>query len=262
MEYMENLTGYVEKQSHLCQQHDNIDKELYRKYGVKRGLRDENGQGVLTGLTNISQIIAFKDVDGQKVPCDGELLYRGYDVQDLVKGGKGKRHIFEEAAYLLLFGELPTKAQLTEFSGVISESMNLPTNFTRDVIMKAPSVDIMNSMTRSVLTLASYDNQATNLDIDNVLRQCIGLIGTFPMMAVYGYHAYNHYENDGSMYIHRPDKDASVAENLLRMLRPDMKYTELEARVLDIALLYRNFVEHSWGSDVEHISDITSCKPY
>ena len=247
MEYMENLTGYVEKQSHLCQQHDNIDKELYRKYGVKRGLRDENGQGVLTGLTNISQIIAFKDVDGQKVPCDGELLYRGYDVQDLVKGGKGKRHIFEEAAYLLLFGELPTKAQLTEFSGVISESMNLPTNFTRDVIMKAPSVDIMNSMTRSVLTLASYDNQATNLDIDNVLRQCIGLIGTFPMMAVYGYHAYNHYENDGSMYIHRPDKDASVAENLLRMLRPDMKYTELEARVLDIALLLH--MEHGGGNN-------------
>ena len=230
MEYMENLTEYVEKQASLCQQHDVIDKELYARYGVKRGLRDENGQGVLTGLTNISQIIAFKDVDGQKVPCDGQLLYRGYDVQDLVKGGKGKRHIFEEAAYLLLFGELPTEAQLSEFSSVIAESMNLPTNFTRDVIMKAPSVDIMNSMTRSVLTLASYDNQATNLDIDNVLRQCIGLIGTFPMMAVYGYHAYNHYENDGSMYIHRPDRDASVAENILRMLRPDMKYTELEAR--------------------------------
>ena len=174
-------------------------------------------------------------------------MYRGYDVQDLVKGGKGKRHIFEEAAYLLLFGELPTEAQLSEFSSVIAESMNLPTNFTRDVIMKAPSVDIMNSMTRSVLTLASYDNQATNLDIDNVLRQCIGLIGTFPMMAVYGYHAYNHYENDGSMYIHRPDKDASVAENILRMLRPDMKYTELEARVLDIALLLH--MEHGGGNN-------------
>ena len=247
MEYMENLTEYVEKQASLCQQHDVIDKELYARYGVKRGLRDENGQGVLTGLTNVSQIIAFKDVDGQKVPCDGQLLYRGYDVQDLVKGGKGKRHIFEEAAYLLLFGELPTEAQLSEFSSVIAESMNLPTNFTRDVIMKAPSVDIMNSMTRSVLTLASYDNQATNLDIDNVLRQCIGLIGTFPMMAVYGYHAYNHYENDGSMYIHRPDKDASVAENILRMLRPDMKYTELEARVLDIALLLH--MEHGGGNN-------------
>lgn len=247
MEYMENITDYVTKQAVLCSQHDGIKKELYTKYGVKKGLRDENGLGVLTGLTNISQIKAFDKIDGKNVPCDGQLLYRGYDVKDLVKGGKGKRHIFEEAAYLLLFGDLPNTAQLKEFSEVIAKSMDLPTNFTRDVIMKAPSEDIMNSMTRSVLTLASYDDEPTNLEISNVLRQCIGLISTFPMMAVYGYHAYSHYAKDGSMYIHRPDKNASIAENILRMLRPDTQYTELEARVLDIALLLH--MEHGGGNN-------------
>lgn len=247
MEYMENITDYVTKQAVLCSQRDGIEKELYTKYGVKKGLRDENGLGVLTGLTNISQIKAFEKVDGKNVPCDGQLLYRGYDVKDLVKGGKGKRHIFEEAAYLLLFGDLPDESQLKEFGEVISRSMDLPTNFTRDVIMKAPSEDIMNSMTRSVLTLASYDDEPTNLEISNVLRQCIGLISTFPMMAVYGYHAYSHYAKDGSMYIHRPDKNASIAENILRMLRPDTKYTELEARVLDIALLLH--MEHGGGNN-------------
>jgi citrate synthase len=244
---MENITDYTERQSALCYKHDNVEKELYSKFGVKKGLRDENGLGVLTGLTNISQITAFKQVDGHNVPCDGELLYRGYDVKDLVKGASGKRHIFEESAYLLLFGELPDSTQLTEFCNVINGCMDFPTNFTRDVIMKAPSEDIMNSMTRSVLTLASYDDQQNNLEIPNVLRQCIGLISTFPMMAVYGYHAYNHYYNDGSMYIHRPDKDASLAENFLRMLRPDTNFTELEARVLDIALLLH--MEHGGGNN-------------
>ena len=247
MEYMENIWDYAKKQAGLCATCDGIEKELYGQYGVKRGLRDENGQGVLTGLTNISQITAFKIENGEKIPCDGQLLYRGYDVQELARGGLGSRHIFEEAAYLLLFGELPTNKQLSEFCGVISQAMNLPTNFTRDVIMKAPSVDIMNSMTRSVLTLASYDDHTMELDIPNVLRQCIGLISTFPMLAVYGYHAFNHYDKDESMYIHRPDKDASIAENFLRMLRPDKKYTELEARVLDIALLLH--MEHGGGNN-------------
>ena len=244
---MERIDGYTEKLAEVCIKNDQIDKVLYDEYGVKRGLRDQNGAGVLTGLTNISSVRAFDIIDGQKVPCDGELLYRGYDVTDLVKGNRGARYQFEEAVYLLLFGELPDKEQFEEFKGVIAGCMDLPTNFTRDVIMKAPSADIMNNMTRSILTLASYDDKKDNLDIDNVLRQCIQLISTFPMLAVYGYHAYNHYENDGSMYIHRPDRSCSIAENFLRLLRPDMGYTELEARVLDIALLLH--MEHGGGNN-------------
>ena len=190
---------------------------------------------MLAGLTNISDIRAFQYVDGVKKPADGQLLYRGYDVKDLIRGSSGSRFAFEEAGYLLLFGELPTQEKLEEFCRVLGECRTMPTNFTRDVIMKAPSHDIMNSMARSVLTLASYDPMANDLDISNVLRQSIQLTGIFPMLAVYGYHAYNHYEKDGSMYIHRPDPQLSTAENFLRMLRPDMKYTELEARVLDVA---------------------------
>ena len=238
---------YMEQQAKVCEKNDAIDPCLYTQYGVKKGLRDENGQGVLTGLTNISQIRAFEEKDGKKVPCDGQLLYRGYDVCDLVQGAVGKRYIFEEGAYLLLFGELPDQRKLSDFRKVINDSMDFPTNFTRDVIMKAPSADIMNSMTRSILTLASYDEQKDNLALDNVLRQCMMLIATFPMMAAYGYHAYNHYEKDGSMYIHRPDKELSIAENFLRLLRPDQEFTELEARVLDIALLLH--MEHGGGNN-------------
>lgn len=244
---MENINDYSKKQADMCIDNDSIPKALYTDYGVKKGLRDENGQGVLTGLTNISSVRAFDVIDGEKVPCDGELLYRGYDVTKLVKGAGDKRFIFEESAYLLLFGELPDATQLEEFRHIIANCMELPTNFTRDVIMKAPSADIMNSMTRSILTLASYDDRKDDLSIENVLRQSIQLISTFPMLAVYGYHAYNHYERDDSMYIHRPDKELSLAENFLRMLRPDMKYTPLETHVLDIALLLH--MEHGGGNN-------------
>lgn len=244
---MNKLDKYVKDHEEMCIKNDTIQPGLFEKYGVKKGLRDLNGQGVLTGLTNISSVKAFKEVDGQKVPCEGELLYRGYDVRELVKGGIGNRYIYEEGAYLLLFGELPTKEQLEEFKTVIYQCMTLPTNFTRDVIMKAPSADIMNSMTRSILTLASYDSRKDILTLDNVLRQCLQLIGIFPMLAAYGYHAYNHYENNGSMYIHRPKSRYSLAENFLRMLRPDMEFTELEARVLDIALLLH--MEHGGGNN-------------
>lgn len=244
---MENINDYSKKQADMCIDNDSIQKALYTDYGVKKGLRDENGQGVLTGLTNISSVRAFDVIDGEKVPCDGELLYRGYDVTKLVKGAGDKRFIFEESAYLLLFGELPDATQLEEFRHIIANCMELPTNFTRDVIMKAPSADIMNSMTRSILTLASYDDRKDDLSIENVLRQSIQLISTFPMLAVYGYHAYNHYERDDSMYIHRPDKELSLAENFLRMLRPDMKYTPLETHVLDIALLLH--MEHGGGNN-------------
>lgn len=244
---MISITDYTDEQVKLCVKNDQIDKNLYQEYGVKRGLRDEQGQGVLTGLTNISQITAFKNVNGEKVPCDGELLYRGYNVRDLVDGAADKRFIFEEGVYLLLFGDLPDNEQLAKFREALNNSMDFPTNFTRDVIMKAPRVDIMNSMTRSILTLACYDDRQDDLSLSNVLRQCIMLISNFSMMAVYGYHAYNHYDNNGSMYIHRPDSNLSIAENFLRMLRPDKSFTELEARVLDIALLLH--MEHGGGNN-------------
>ena len=242
---MEDLRDYLAAQADKCAVGDRISPQLYTEYGVKTGLRDENGKGVLTGLTNISEVKAFQYVDGVKTPCDGELLYRGYDVRDLIAGSS--RFAFEEAAYLLLFGELPDRGQLRDFLDALSSLRLMPTNFTRDVIMKAPSWDIMNSMTRSVLTLASYDSLAGDLSLPNVLRQCLQLISVFPMLAVYGHHAYNHYERGGSMYIHRPDPELSTAENFLRMLRPDMGYTDLEARVLDVALLLH--AEHGGGNN-------------
>lgn len=244
---MGKLEKYSEKQAQLCIKYGEVDSELYNIYGVKRGLRDINGQGVVAGLTNISKITAFKTENGEKIPCDGELLYRGYDIQDLIIGNLGRKNIYEEGAYLLLFGELPNEEQLVEFKKMIADNMTLPTNFTRDVIMKAPDADIMSSMTKSILTLASYDTKKNDLSVENVLRQSIQLISTFPMLAVYGYHAYNHYKNDESMFIHRPSADLSIAENFLRMLRPDKKFTELEAKVLDVALLLH--MEHGGGNN-------------
>ncbi len=248
--------GYFQEQKNLCMENDRISKDLYREFGVKAGLRDENGKGVLAGLTNVSEVKAFDYKDGKKMPCDGQLLYRGYDVHDLINGSSGQRFAFEETAYLLLFGKLPMESELNKFCHVLEESRSMPTNFTRDVIMKAPSHDIMNSMTRSVLTLASYDGQAADLSVENVLRQCIQLLSIFPMLAVYGYHAYNHYEKNGSMYIHRPDPKLSTAENFLRMLRPDMQYTELEARVLDVALLLH--AEHGGGNNSTFTTRVVS----
>ena len=188
-----NMTDeFIKAHAGICEENDSISKSLYDEYGVKKGLRNEKGEGVLTGLTNISSIKSFEFKNGEKIPCDGELLYRGYDVRDLIAASAGRRFVFEEAAYLLLFGELPGETELIQFKGVLSDLMRLPTNFTRDVIMKAPSEDIMNSMTRSILTLASYDNFKDDLSLDNVLRQSMRLISVFPMLAVYGYHAYNH----------------------------------------------------------------------
>lgn len=241
-----NVETYANDQQALCRQNDFIPDSLFREYGVNRGLRDVNGVGVLTGLTNISKIVSFQNVDGKRVPCEGQLFYRGYNIKNLI-GSLGPNEFgFEKIAYLLLFGDLPDPQQLEEFTGILSDCRTLPTNFTRDVIMKAPSKDIMNSMTRSVLTLASYDDQV-NGDLGNSIRQCIRLISEFPMLAVYGYHAYNHYENDDSMYIHRPDPNLSTAENILRMLRHDKSYTQLEAKALDIALLLH--MEHGGGNN-------------
>ncbi len=244
---MYKIDKYAEKQAEMCTRSGSIEPELYNRYGVKRGLRDLNGQGVVTGLTNISKITSFRDVNGELVPCDGELLYRGYDVCDLINGAAGKDMIYEEGAYLLLFGELPTKEQLQEFHDVIARGMTLPSNFTRDVIMKAPDSDIMCTMTKSILTLASYDERKNDLDIPNVLRQSIRLIGNFPMLAAYSFHAYNYYKNCESMFVHRPDPSLSLTQNFLRLLRPDMKFTEIEARTLDVAFLLH--MEHGGGNN-------------
>lgn len=236
-----------EKYADACIKADTIDKQSYIDYGVNRGLRDINGTGVLCGLTNISTIEAYKTENGVKVPCDGKLNYRGYNINDLVNSIPKDSFGFEETAYLLLMGDLPNEGELSEFKKLLASLRKLPTNFTRDVIMKAPSKDIMNSITRCVLTLASYDNNVSDNSIPNVLRQCLKLISVFPMLAVYSYHAYNHYKKDASMYIHRPDENLSAAENLLLMLRPDKKYTPLEAKVLDIALMLH--MEHGGGNN-------------
>ncbi len=242
------LIEYAIKQESICRKNDSISDSLFEEYGVNRGLRDQSGKGVLTGLTTISKIVSFQNVDGVKTPCDGQLWYRGYNVQNLVRQVREDGFGFEKTAYLLLFGEMPTEDELAEFCKIMAQSRSLPTNFTRDVIMKAPTKDIMNSMTRSILTLASYDNHMGSPDvISNSLRQCIELISIFPMLAVYAYHAYNHYENDDSMYIHRPEPQLSTAQNLLMMLRPDRKYSALEAKVLDVALVLH--MEHGGGNN-------------
>ena len=247
MNYKDQVKLYAESKKDLCVKVDTIPEELFQKFGVNRGLRDLNGKGVLTGLTTISKILSFKNIDGVKTPIDGELWYRGYQVQDLINELDETEFGFEKTAYLLLFGEKPTAEELAEFSKVLGDCRRVPTNFTRDVIMKAPSKDIMNSMTRSILTLASYDPQVADASVENSLRQCIQLIANFPILAVYAYHAYNHYDNGDSMYIHRPDPNLSTAENFLKMLRPDQKYTELEAKVLDVALMLH--MEHGGGNN-------------
>ena len=244
---MKKNAEYMLEHAGLCRAADRLEPQMFDEYGVQRGLRDKNGNGVVAGLTNISRIESFKMEDGKKIPCEGKLWYRGYDCIELVNGFRGEHFGFEEVAYILLFGKLPNRDELKHFNDILASSRTLPTNFTRDVIMKAPSSDIMNSLTRSVLTLASYDKNCSDTSIENVLRQCLGLIAVFPMLAVYGYHAYNHYSNDESMYIHRPQKKLSTAENLLMMLRPDKQYTELEAKVLDSALVLH--MEHGGGNN-------------
>lgn len=247
----------VESLAHSCEVNCQIEQALYDKYDVKRGLRDKSGTGVLAGLTRVSHIQSFEEKDGKKIPCDGKLLYRGYNIIDLVNGDiMDKRYGFEEIAYLLLFGELPNEEQLETFKHLMAKSRTLPTNFVRDVIMKAPSKDMMNSISKSVLTLASYDDNASDISIPNVLGQCLMLISVFPMLAVYGYHAYNHYERDDSFYIHRPNENLSMAENFLRLLRPDMKYTALEARVLDIAFVLH--MEHGGGNNSTFTTHVVS----
>ena len=242
------VLNFTKEYAQKCVDNQRIDLGLFDKYGVKRGLRDKNGKGVLSGLTKISLIKSSEEIDGKSVPCEGELYYRGYNIFDLVNGFRtNDRFGFEEIAYLLLFDKLPNTAELEQFNQILASVRRLPTNFTRDVIMKAPSGDIMNSLTKSVITLASYDNNVSDLSIENVLGQCLMLISVFPMLSVYGYHAYNHYEKDDSLYIHRPDNKLSFAENILRLLRPDKSFTDVEAKVLDAALVLH--MEHGGGNN-------------
>jgi len=241
------ITPEILRLSKLCEA-QTIPNALYTEYEVYRGLRDLDGRGVLTGLTNISTINAKKVVDGKEIPTDGKLYYQGIDVEEIVNGCvMEKRYGFEETIYLLLFGHLPTKKEMDDFSSLLSMYRSLPPKFARDVIMKAPSSDMMNTLARSVLTLYYYDDNPDDTSIPNVLRQCLQLIAQFPILAVYGYQAYDHYDNDNSLIIHQPDPDLSTAENILFTLRPDQNYSELEARILDLSLILH--AEHGGGNN-------------
>ncbi len=245
MNTMLSITPQMEELAEECVRNSTINPSLYQKYDVKRGLRDVNGKGVIAGLTNISKIVSFAP-DGS--PCDGELYYRGIPIEKLVSGFMAAdRKGFEEVAYLLIFGRLPNEEEHRRFRKLLARGRTLPTNFVRDVVMKAPTHDMMNMLSRSVLTLASYDNSTDNLSLPNVLRQCLMLVSVFPLISVYSYHAYNHYECGGSMYIHYPSEKLSTASNILRLLRPDKQYSPLEARVLDLALVLH--MEHGGGNN-------------
>lgn len=243
-----DITSEIVRLAKLTEEAGIIDSELFTKYEVKRGLRDLNGKGVLAGLTHISDVRAKEIVDGVEVPAHGRLFYRGYDVQDLVSGFTSENRFgFEEIAYLLLFSKLPDKKELAEFEQLLGGYRSLPTSFVRDIIMKAPSKDMMNTLARSVLTLYSYDDRADDTSLPNVLRQCLQLISLFPMLSIYGYQAYSHYHDGNSLFIHQPLAELSTAENILHILRPDSSYTPLEARILDIALVLH--MEHGGGNN-------------
>lgn len=250
------ITPEILALANKCSEHT-IDPALYDKYEVKRGLRDLNGHGVLTGLTEIGDIEAYITKDGVSTPIDGHLYYRGYDLYDLVDGFlKDDRFGFEEITYLLLFGSLPTKEELASFSQILAKYRTLPTSFVRDIIMKAPSRDMMNTLARSVLTLYSYDEKADDISIPNVLRQSLQLISLFPLLSVYGYRTYKHFHDGESLIIHTPDPNLSTAENILYTLRPDQKYTPLEAKILDIALVIH--AEHGGGNNSTFTNHVVS----
>ena len=256
---MENWNKYeelIEKYNALCGDSGIIDQSLYKEFDVKRGLRDSDGKGVLTGLTEISDVVGFKTENGKRTPIPGELYFQGYNVMDLVKGFHGSKHGFEETTFLLLFGELPTETELEEFMHLMGDLRPLPENFNRDVIMKAPSRSIMNVLERCVLTLYSYDDDPDNNEVKHVLAQSLSLISRFPVIAAYGYQSYRHKYMDSSLVIHRPKPELSTAENILRLLRPDPKFTELEAQVLDICLVLH--AEHGGGNNSTFTTHVIS----
>ena len=251
------ITPEIVRLAGLSELGNRIDSDLYAKYDVKRGLRDLNGKGVLAGLTNISDVRANKMVEGRQVPIPGELFYRGYNVRDLVRGFTSEERFgFEEVTYLLLFNKLPDKDELKSFCDLLANYRTLPTSFVRDIIMKAPSQDMMNTLARSVLTLYSYDDKANDISTPNVLRQCLQLISLFPLLSVYGYQAYRHYHDGKSLYIHSPKDNLSTAENILRILRPNKTYTPLEARILDVAMVLH--MEHGGGNNSTFTTHVVS----
>lgn len=253
------LQGEIDRLAVLAKESTYIKSEYYEKYDVKRGLRDINGKGVLTGLTEISDIISSKvDENGQTIPCQGELYYRGIKIQDIVNGfaGTNNRFGFEETAYLLLFGKLPNSKELKDFIGILSAFRRLPNSFVRDIIMKAPTNDMMIALSRGVLTLYSYDSNADDISIPNVLRQCLQLIAQLPLIAVYGYNVYKHYYNFESLLIRKPNPEYSTAENILYTLREDGKFTPLEAELLDICLVLH--AEHGGGNNSSFTTHVVS----
>jgi len=245
---VKDTAAELEKLARLCKKNDAIDPDLYEKYDVKRGLRDKRGRGVLTGLTEIAEVKSYTIDDNEIVPCPGKLYYRGYDVEDLVNGFISERRFgYEETAYLLLFGSLPKKKELESFCRILDSYRRLPKSFVKDVIMKAPSSDMMNTIAKSILTLYSYDNKADDTSVENVLRQCLSLTAEMPMLAVYGYHAFQHYKKDASLIIHMPKPGLSSAEQFLHLLRDDSQYTELEARTLDLCMVVH--ADHGGGNN-------------
>ncbi len=248
----ENMTGNLDEEINnleheLTYHHSRINPNLYIEYDVKRGLRDSAGKGVLTGLTEISDVNGYQLINGRSIPAEGTLYYQGINIQDLVAGLKKRKYGFEETIYLLLFGKLPTKEQLTMFLDVMFDLQNLNGRFVRDVVMKASNANIMNSMQRCILTLYSYDENPEDISVENVLRQSLEMLGKMPIIAVYSYHAYRHFRRNETLLIRNPQRGYSIAENILLMLRADGKFTELEAKVLDIALMLH--AEHGGGNN-------------
>lgn len=251
------ITPEIVELTNLCKKNSSIDPSLYSKYDVKRGLRDVSGKGVLTGLTEIAEVHSYTIVDSEYVPCEGKLFYRGYDVEEIVNGFISEdRFGFEEITYLLLFGQLPTVDELANFRRLLGEYRSLPTSFVRDIILKAPSQDMMNTLARSVLTLYSYDDLADDISVPNVLRQSLQLISLFPLLSVYGYQAYRHYHDGKSLVIRTPEPDLSTAELILHLLRTGSQYTPLEAKILDIALVLH--AEHGGGNNSTFTTHVVS----
>lgn len=263
MELNENRKELFQKLVEFCMRSGEIDQNLYTEYDVKRGLRDASGKGVLTGLTEISDVVSYEMVDGELVPSEGKLYYQGYNVEDIVGSIGDRRYAFEEVTYLLLFGELPTKEQFESFLAILSDLQELSSDFVREVILHHPSVNVMNSLQKAILSLYSYDDNPEDISVPNVLGQCLQLICKLPLISVYAYHGYRHFSLNKNLIIRNPQKEYSIAENILNMLRPDGKFTELEASALDIALVLH--ADHGGGNNstfTTHVVTTTGTDTY